>query len=67
MNRRPLDWQRVETALVTVARAYGYTVDMNPDSGDKLALDAAMIPDSDNYDHLNLTEFAKDLAKELGL
>ena len=61
------DWKRVERALVNVCHAYGYTLDENHDSGDILARDAIMIPDTDNYDHLNLTEFAKDLAKELGL
>ena len=50
-----------------MAKAYGYTLDQNNDTGDKIAKDAVMIPDSDNYDHLNLTEFAKDLAKELGI
>ena len=64
----PLDWHRIEHALVAVARAYGYSCDTIEASGDKIARDAtSMIPDTDNYDHLNLTEFAKDLARELGI
>lgn len=61
------DWKRVERALVNVAHAYGFTIDENHETGDVFARDAIMIPDTDNYDHLNLTEFARDLAKELGL
>jgi hypothetical protein len=67
MNRRPLDWHSLEHALVAVVRAYGYHLDVDTNSGDKIAHDAIMIPDTDNYDHLNLTEFAKDLARELGI
>ena len=67
MHRRPLDWHRVEHALVAVTRAYGYHLDVNIDTGDQFAKDAIMIPDTDNYDDLNLTEFAKDLARELGI
>ena len=62
-----LDWHRLEAALVIVTRAHGYTIDRDNESGDAFARDAIMIPDSDTYDHLNLTEFARDLAKELGL
>ena len=67
MNRHPSDWRRVESALVRTANSYGYEIIEDTDSGDKLAHNAIMIPDTDNYDDLNLTEFAKDLARELGL
>ena len=67
MNRHPSDWRRVESALVRTANSYGYSILENEDSGDKLAHNAIMIPDTDTYDDLNLTEFAKDLARELGI
>ena len=60
-------WRRVETALVNVARAYGYDIIHSTDTGDNFAHDAIMIPDTDTFDDLNLTEFAQDLTKELGI
>ena len=64
-----LTWQRIETALVSAIRAYGYHCDELQDSGDKVVREVLIDPDPevDTIDDLNLTEFAKDLARELGL
>ena len=69
MNRRPLDWHSLEHALVAVARAYSYHLDQVADSGDKIVREILIDPDpeEDSINDLNLTEFAKDLARELGL
>ena len=63
MKPAQLDWRRIEAALVRVVRAYGYTVDENHDSGDKIAVGVLMVDDT--VDDLNLTELAKDIAMEL--
>ena len=69
MNRRPLDWHSLEHALVGAIRKYGYHLDEARDSGDKIVREVLVDPDPENdtIDDLNLTEFAKDLARELGL
>lgn len=51
-------WRDVESALVRAARAHSYRVSTDEASGDKIIREVIDIP-------LNLTEFAKDLAKEL--
>lgn len=48
-----LDWRKIEAALERLFREYGTAVDREGDSGDVVT------------DDLNLTELAKDLAKEL--
>lgn len=57
-----LDWRKIETALERIARAYEFLIDRSP-AGDLLAVGA--INHGTTIDDLNLTELAKDLAKEL--
>ena len=58
-----MDWRQIEAALVAIARDYGFDLQQHSDSGDCLALGAINI--GDTIDDLNLTELAKDLAREL--
>ena len=65
MKPAPLDWRKIEAALVKIVHAYGYgaSLDQNTRTGDKIARD--ILIDDDTVDELNLTELAKDIAKEL--
>ena len=69
MNRRTLDWHRIEEALCAAIRKYGYHLDESHEVGDKIVREVLIDPDPevDTIDDLNLTEFAKDLARELGI
>lgn len=59
MSHEPLDWRRIEAALVKAAQGYGFFVFDDHDTGEKLVELA-------EDDHLSLTELAHDLEKDLG-
>ena len=63
MPNPPLDWRKIEAALTRLIHDMGYSVDQHSDTGDKIA--PFMLSPQADGDDLNLTELAKDLAKEL--
>ena len=58
-----MDWKDLEHALVRIAYQYGFKLDIGAFSGDKIAVGAINVDDTE--DDLNLTELAKDIAREL--
>lgn len=61
-----MSWHKIESALVNTAIAYGYNVDQS-EAGDRIAIAMLVDPQDDTIEDANLTELAKDLAKELRL
>ena len=57
MNRRTLSWQLIETALINILREWDF--EFTNDRGDTFI--------NVQGDEICIGDFAKDLAKELGL
>jgi hypothetical protein len=56
-------WRQIELALIKIAASYGFDLDEDSDVGDKLA--EVVAENGIDVGHINLTELAKDLEKEL--
>lgn len=57
---RPPSWRKIETALIEVAREYGFELDENVNTGDKIITNLTV-----QTNEINLTDFAKQLEERL--